>query len=254
MAPIKFEENIKDKLETRTLSPSENAWSKLSERLDTEDRASKKQVFWWLSIAAGLLLMVAVSVQFFNGPDADTVIPHVVEKDVIEAPMETNKSELESVKDIQLVSQEPEHKDEKEHLEKIKKIQIIDHKKEAKNTLKPETKLADQNTATLEEGLNKEAQDLLNEAMMKNALTEVLDTLKPENTSVIDREIDSLLKRASKELFKDKLRKETSRTVDADALLESVEEDMGQSFRSKVFDALKGSYETVKTAVAERNN
>ena len=59
---------------------------------------------------------------------------------------------------------------------------------------------------------------------------------------------------ASKELFKDKLQKEAFKTVDASALLLSVEEDMGQSFRSKVFDALKGGYETVKTAVAERNN
>ena len=34
----------------------------------------------------------------------------------------------------------------------------------------------------------------------------------------------------------------------------SVEDDMGQSFRSKVFEALTESYKTVKTAVAERNN
>jgi len=34
MAPIKFEENIKDKLEKRTLSPASDSWSKLAERLD----------------------------------------------------------------------------------------------------------------------------------------------------------------------------------------------------------------------------
>ena len=89
--------------------------------------------------------------------------------------------------------------------------------------------------------------------MMKDAVADALNDLKSENT-VTDREIDSLLKLASKELFKDKLQKETSKIVDANALLLSVEEDMGQSFRSVVFDALKGGYKTVKTAVAERNN
>jgi len=34
MAPIKFEEDIRDKLEKRQLKPSSNAWKKLSDRLD----------------------------------------------------------------------------------------------------------------------------------------------------------------------------------------------------------------------------
>jgi hypothetical protein len=254
MAPIKFEENIKERLEKRTLAPSAGGWSKLSERLDMEDKKSKKPIFWWLSIAAGLLLMISISVQFFNGDDADSAIPQVVEKEVIEKPMETNKSELETLKDIQLVMEEPEIIDEKENLEAIKKIEIIDYKKEAQSSLKIETKLAEQNSTTQEQGPNKDTKGFLNEDIMKNAVTEALDTFKSENTSVTDREIDSLLKVASKELFNDKLRKETSKIVDADALLESVEDDMGQAFRSKVFDALKGSYETVKTAVAERYN
>jgi hypothetical protein len=89
---------------------------------------------------------------------------------------------------------------------------------------------------------------------LKNAVTDALKEIKSETASVTDRETDSLLKIASKELFKDKLQKETSKTVDANALLMSVEDDMGQSFRSKVFEALTESYKTVKTAVAERNN
>ena len=34
MAPIKFEEKIKDKLEQRHLKPSADAWDRLSEKLD----------------------------------------------------------------------------------------------------------------------------------------------------------------------------------------------------------------------------
>ena len=85
------------------------------------------------------------------------------------------------------------------------------------------------------------------------AMTEVLNEIKP-NTTVTDREVDSLLKVASKELLKDKLAKESSRTVDAKLLLEDVEDEMGQSFRTKVYEVLKDGYKTVKTAVAQRND
>ena len=42
--------------------------------------------------------------------------------------------------------------------------------------------------------------------------------------------------------------------VDAEALLENVEAELDQSFRNKVFEAIKSSYNSVKTAVAQRND
>ena len=46
---------------------------------------------------------------------------------------------------------------------------------------------------------------------------------------------------------------ESTKTVDATSLLESVEDDLEQSFREKVLNALQSSYETVRVAVTERN-
>ena len=62
------------------------------------------------------------------------------------------------------------------------------------------------------------------------------------------------MKDAEKAIFKEKIKNTNTQTFDADALLQDVEADLQQSFRAKVFEALKSSYETVKTAVAERNN
>ena len=44
MAPIKFEEQLKDKLEKRTMSPSAESWAKLSDRLDAEDQKNKRPI------------------------------------------------------------------------------------------------------------------------------------------------------------------------------------------------------------------
>jgi hypothetical protein len=259
MAPIKFEEKIKDKLEKRTLSPSVDGWSKLSDRLDVDGKKSKKPLFWWFSIAAGLLIMITVSVSFFNKGDSEQALPTLVEEDVLK------QKKQENIKSIELsleIDASKDYSNENESESASNKAQIIEFKKVTKKSPNTKTQLVktksqNANSKSLKkvEELKKELIVLPDELMIKNAVAEVLIEFKTENnSSVTDREIDSLLKLASKELFKDKLLKETSKTVDANTLLKSVEEDMGQSFRTKVFHALKGSYETIKTVVADRNN
>ncbi|WP_400074749.1 hypothetical protein [Winogradskyella sp. R77965] len=261
MAPIKFEENIKDKLEKRTLSPSSEGWSKLSERLDADEKKSRNPIFWWLSIAAGLIIMIAVSAHFFKSSNAEDTQQKMVNDEPKVEQLENKAPNLNETKSIELASEEDIVEDENESLPSIDEPQILDYKKVINNKVKSKNQLAENITSDTEnsaskkqEELNKDVQNITNDAIMKEAVADALNNLKSENTTVTDREIDSLLKLASKELFKEKLQKEPSKTVDANALLMSVEDEMGQSFRSKVFEALTESYKTVKTAVADRNN
>jgi len=71
---------------------------------------------------------------------------------------------------------------------------------------------------------------------------------------VSDAEINTLLDQAQKEISLHRLYNETTKKVDANALLEDVEADLEQSFRNRAFKAIKSGYKYVKTAVAERNN
>ncbi len=260
MAPIKFEEQIKDKLEKRTLSPSAEGWSKLAERLDADEKDSKKPIFWWLSIAAGLLIMITMSVQFFGTNESEEMMPQVADEEVIDERLEPKSPELKDQESIELV-EENSSVEKKDTETIIKEPQILDYKKLVNKKAEAKTELAATSEIYKSMELNPAKEDDKNQlktdvevSFMKNAVADALKELKTENTSVTDREIDSLLKLASKELFKEKSQKETSKTVDARALLMSVQDEMGQSFRSRVFDALKDSYKTVKTAVVDRNN
>jgi hypothetical protein len=259
MAPIKFEEHIKDKLEKRTLAPSAEGWSTLSNRLDADHKTSKNAIFWWLSIAASIIIMVAVSVSFFNKGEAEHVLPAVVEDNVLEHKKRDN------IKAIQLsleIEDTKAYSNKNESAPATNKSQIIDYKKGTKKSPKTETILVKNKGENIKnnspgkvEELSKELIVAPMELIIKNAVADALVEFKSEtSTSVTDQEIDSLLKLATKERFKNKLKKEVSKTVDANILLKSVEEDMGQSFRTKVFHALKNGYETVKTAVVDRNN
>ncbi len=261
MAPIKVEERLKDKLEKRTLTPSSESWSKLSDRLDADDKKSRNPIFWWLGIAAGIIILIAVSIQFFNNDDAQEMLPIIVEEQVKEEPLESEKQNLNETEPIELAIENDVLEYKKEDDFSVEEPQVINDKKMTHKKTKSKTQLADNNSPTIEsntsiqkEELKKEVQIVNDISLIKEAIASTLNESKTKNTSVTDKEIDLLLKVANKELFKDKLQNETTTTVDANALLMSVEDDMGQSFRTKVFDALKESYETVKTAVAQRNN
>ena len=91
------------------------------------------------------------------------------------------------------------------------------------------------------------------EQQIKDVVAKV-EAMKNNNESVSEDDIDALLMQAQKEIRLNNLINETTGVVDANALLQDVEADLDQSFRSKVFEALKSSYNSVKTAVAQRNN
>jgi hypothetical protein len=260
MAPIKFEENLRDKLEERSLQPSANSWSKLSDRLDKEEKSGRKPWIGWLSIAAGLIIFLAIAIQVFGSKTTDDAKPELVIEDVKEQQIDEKQPQFEEVNTIDLALEEEILEVQENEKNPVDEAKINNYKSIVKNSSKSDSQLANTSTkdnSKLENDQNEahKSEILITEAQVNTqAVAEALDAINTENTVVTDKEVDSLLKVASKELFRDQLKKETTKTVDAKSLLEDVEEEMGQSFRSKVFEALKGSYETVKTAVAERNN
>ena len=81
MSPIKFEENIKEELEKRTISVSGDAWDKLSNRLETSQN-SKKKSFWWIGIAASAVIGLWIAVEVVN--TQNVVAPSIVIEPEIE--------------------------------------------------------------------------------------------------------------------------------------------------------------------------
>jgi hypothetical protein len=62
-----FDTIIKDKLESRTIQPSDSAWERLSEKLDETDTRKSKKWIWYLGYAASIL--IALSLFFMNSDD-----------------------------------------------------------------------------------------------------------------------------------------------------------------------------------------
>lgn len=258
MAPLKYEEHLKEKLEKRTLQPTEYAWSKLSNRLDNEEEKSSNKPYWWLGLAASIIGVLFVISQFFNNETKtnETInivdTPEVIQQDeVFEITSEgLVKEDLKTVKDNVIVT----------------KKNIAIKKTEAKNALKTNNSLSDTKIAISQPQENLKESKLKVEQIetTKKVLTfeeqKIQDVvaqvhlLKNNNKSVTEADIDALLQQAQKEIKLNRLVNETTGVVDANLLLQDVEAELDQSFRNKVFEAIKTSYNSVKTAVAQRND
>ncbi|GGI55770.1 hypothetical protein [Winogradskyella haliclonae] len=270
MAPIKFEEQIKDKLEQRTVTPSAEAWSKLSEQLDADHKRSKKASFWWFGIAASIAALIFVSISYFGQQDETSIdnsivkdeIKNIIQPKAEEKVIDINKTVTEdivaiekddAIKEVETQTEAPKTVIKK-NVNQVKTINKVILKSVTNDVAKVE-KQVPQRTDNLE--LKKTPQELMTPKLEVelNSVASVMQEVKSKNkNTVTDQQIDSLLKVANRELLIDKAVKKSSNIVNADALLQDVEEAMGESFRTRIYETLKDNYKKVKTAVAQRNN
>lgn len=258
MAPIKFEEQIKEKLESRNIIPSDAVWSQLSDKLDSEQKKNNSRRIWWLGIAASVAALVMISVTYFNSGIENNSEPVIVNEDsMIEEALPNNTYVQPKIEQEVVVEDIPEVKENQEGLIPIKEskkpfVKTNEIQKATQNSAIAEVKIEEPLINTVKE--QKETDILIDKSAINNAVAEIVKFQSNTDTKVTDAQIDSLLKSAQREILKNRIFKEGSNVVDANALLQDVEDDLGQSFRTKVFEALKDSYTKVKTAVAERNN
>ena len=263
MAPIKFEENIKNKLENRALKPSSLAWDKLSNRLDEQEKNKNSKLFWWLGIAASIVGVVFVTSQFFNSNTNilnDSIIVDneikIQDKPQVDNVIVDNKLEGETLVNEKFQENKASNLTQmgKEKTEKVdKKIghKTVEHIYENKKVI---AKTNFENKVTSEKHIENKLSNLSKEDNKILSVVAEIKSMEAHENSVSDEDIEGLLKQAQKEILIQNVYNDSTKTVDANALLQDVEDDLDESFRTKVFEALKSSYKSVKTAVAQRNN
>lgn len=246
MAPNKFEKYIKEQLENREIRPSEEAWTKLSERLDevSADRPMKKGYFRY-AIAACFIGLIVLSVLFFkaSAPNPQPVIQVVEEETDRNEEVETPSRAVEPNIPVEVVANEGTVVEKVATESKVKEAIIIKDVQTgpqwAESAEKVEIPL-----------------DTTSEEIIQTKLLEVLaqvDALEQEQEQITDAEVDSLLRKAQEELLTEGLFRDDHR-VDAMALLSEVEYELDRSFRDQIFESLKSGFLKVRTAVADRNN
>lgn len=254
MAPIKFEEDIKKKLENRSIKPSENTWSKLSSRLDEQKETKNNKVYWWIGLAASIIGVLLVASQFLNNQTHVEYLPKVVDTPGI-IQQDSNDFIVEgTIKDNGFEDNNVVRELDKNSLKKNTRDLINNNGLD--NVIAISTK---EKVEIIEKEADIKTSDVLKENLsfeeqrIQDVVAQV-QVLKEAKTVVSDADIDALLLQAQQEIRLNKILNETTGLVDANTLLQDVEEELDQSFREKVFKAIKASYNSVKTSVAQRND
>ncbi|MEO2071464.1 MAG: hypothetical protein ABGW99_09015 [Zunongwangia sp.] len=270
MAPIKFEEHIKEQLEERRISASAASWEKLSARLDENENRQKSNKKWWLGIAALLVIAIAVGGFMLKSENG------TIEEQIVNTPNEKTSEEiLKPVENSGIPSEEKENssaitaEEIKRETEKNKPEIIQNQLKKGisvhNKTGLAEVEVKEANTEASEKSMAKidkinpnfinpteTEKDYIaqNESLIQHKIEEVLRSLETNaEDSITDAEVNALLLAAASDL-QENYQKEYSNQYSAEALLAEAEKEIEQSFRNKIFDLLKEGYSKAKNAVA----
>ena len=265
MAPINFEENIREKLQERELTPSKESWEKLSAKLEKQVPQQTKSTFIWFAVAASFMGLLLVSTFFFNKDEVNTQIvtnngienletnseiqnqsEFVTEKlqDVaFEEPIEVSKIKDEVA---EIPNKEIEKAISERPLEKTSEIAIANNV--SKESVAVNDIIAESKTTKKE---NEEAQFITKKV---EEVVVAVQQIQQENNTVTPGEIDALLAKAQRDIANNRILNSNIQKVDAAALLMDVETELEQSFRDRVFNMLGEGFNKVRSAVAERNN
>lgn len=250
MAPLKFEEELKGKLEGREIKPSIHAWDKIAQELD--EPKPKRKGFWTYGIAASLVGLLLISIWLFNTDSKDT--PEISNIENKEEVIKEKKEPLFEEPNEVLVNVDETEKPVVEEKENRPKKERKQHQNI--ENLQPKTPTVIANVEVKKEQNNTIVEPVFEDKLLEKQFNNVLEAvaqLEANNTNVSDTEVDSLLRQAQREILKGKAL-EAGISVDAMALLYEVEDELDKTFRDKVLEKLKNGFQKVRTAVADRNN
>jgi len=280
MAPIKLEDNMKERLEERTIEPTMTAWERISSKLDEAEEVRKSKRILWMSIAASFVGGTLVALFLFQNMNSDTT-PVLVNTN--ESPLFIDPTEEIQLLDIKKEGILKEVKDaitiEEQSVESEKPVtQLVENTQ--KTSLEKKEKIAQvtqQNTNVSKPSIgNRPEKDknilivktrhkegegdvvIKDEEAFAKAITEKTDEViaKVENSDVaINAEIEALLKNAQRDIISTQTFNQKTNTIDANALLLDVEAEVAPtSFRNKIFEKVVKGFEITKDAVVNRNN
>lgn len=226
MEPNKFENEIRNQLNQRTIQPSENSWDRLDAMLTVAEHKSKRS-YKWIYIAASFVGFTLIGFFLFNQQKNEALI--IPEKNVVieeKQPSEIIKKSEVSSESITLKTNQTRAVATIAYDVKVRKsLTEIDPKKD---------QVLDLAIANTQENVVEVPTNL--QTSIKINPETLLANVEKGETLTIKSQSSSTLK------------------VDPNSLLSSVEKEVDESFRDKAIQTLNKNYKSVKSLLANRNN
>ena len=247
MAPIKFEEHVKEKLDEREIRPSAGSWDKLNSSLDKSQKSSGGK--WWMSAAAAVVVLMISSLLFLDQQNENT--PVIVEEPA-ENGLNENSEKAKFEQPVEIASEE------QEKIQELKPSNKIEESKPEKRK---------ESTGVVAANVSNKRQPVESVSIIQTRVNEGAEAFYSEDIQALiasvvkgdgsgkqvsEDEVEALLAEARREVSREAKMAGNS-ALDPDELLAQAEDEIYQSFKEKIFNVLKDGYQKAVIAVSNRN-
>ena len=236
MEPNNIENQIREKLNSREIQPSAQAWDRLDAMLTVAEEKKTKRSFFsfkFIGIAASVLVFVTLGLFYFNQKNItienqNTVVETEIKKQNTEEtiPVTENSILVKGQNNEVAVSNE--------------KMTTHNPKLETRNS-QPTSNEVSIITQNQEEAI-------VNQEIVSPKQEERII----KKTSMVD--VDELLASVEKDRKKETKVSKSNINIDAKSLLSEVDTELDMTFRQRVLNTVNKNYKSVKEAVANRNH
>lgn len=224
-----LEKNIKHKMNSRSITPSDDSWNQLDKMLTSAEKNKPKQVFFWLSAAASIIGIAFIGIYTI-----------------------TQNSSVEKNDSLLVVQENTVQKDSAKTTDKSEKAIIIN----PITRLQPTAKMAESKLENDELNLLKNDENN-NQKQKNNNQNNVILTDKPIDESNLNQQktmvVNPIILLSSAETSKETLLKNNPIKVDASSLLSQVDGELSQTFTEKALQTINKNYQNIKETIALRN-
>jgi len=215
-----FEQQVKEKLSNREITPSAQAWGRLDAMLSVQEKPKKKMTWWY--VAASVTGLLLVGMLFFNTSKESNVITPSQEIVVTSTEDKDSVTTQPSIEPTNEVSVEPKS------VLATNEPKVINNSIRTTKTNRQELSINNQITTT-----NNQMSTTIEKSTEHQAIAAIDEKVQVAPTVVP---------------------KKQKIQVDPSTLLSQVDGELELSFREKVIAKVNKNYQTVKVALANRNN
>ncbi len=228
MEPNNIDQQFREKLNVRTMKPSENSWDRLDAMLTVAEKP--KRNYRWMYFAASFLGFILIATVFLNQTQEVIDVPN--HKVVFE-----QKKVQEKENTLENILENPSQSKNKEVVTTLEKVAV---KQQSKVIETPKAK------PFLEEKSLNQVAEISNK---KNNSSPIIH--QKTNVNV---DVDALLASVDQpKLLQSSPNNAFAIKVNSNELLSEVDDELELSFRERVLKSFNKKYQEVKVAVAKRN-
>lgn len=234
MEPNNIENQIREKLNSREIQPSAQAWDRLDAMLTVAEEKKTKRSFFsfkYIGIAASVLVFVTLGLFYFNQKNITIENQNTV--------VETENGSKET----------PNSKFQIPNIENKQNNEVaVSNEKMTTHNPKPETRNSQPTSNEVSIITQNQEEAIVNQEIVSPK--QEVKTIK--KTSMVD--VDELLASVEKDRKKETKVSKSNINIDAKSLLSEVDTELDMSFRQRVLNTVNKNYKSVKEAVANRNH